>query len=445
MKIIDRVAFILVVATVAIQAVAQEESKSYTGWTLTQCLDYALSHNINVLQKQVAEKSAYEGLEQSKQAFAPNISASTNQNYAYQNMLGPNNQSVYSATYGINLNMPVFSGGKLIYTKKQNEIMLESSKEDVNASKKQIQTSVLQAYLQVLFDNETVKTSEKIYELSNAEYERSKAMYEVGKITKSALAQVASQWASNKYNLTISRNNLRIDILNLKQVLELEITDDFSVNFPEIDDAEILTPLPDLLEIYNAAMESMPSVKAAQLNIESAELGKRVAQSGWIPSISLNAGLSGSYATGQGINIGEQFKQTLGPTAGLSLSIPIYDQRSTQTAVNRAKLNIESNKLNYELVDKEISKNVETLYVEALNAQDNYITAKEKLGYAQESYDLVSAQYNVGMKNTVDLLTEEKNLFAAEQEVIQCRYKAIISIQLLNVLQDKEIKVGENN
>ncbi len=445
MRITNRLALILVMATVALQAVAQQEPTSYKNWTLSQCLDYALTHNLNVLQTQVAEKTAYESLEQSKQAFAPNINASTNQGYAYNNMLGPDNKSVYSATYGINLNMPVFSGGKLLYSKKQDETILESSKENVQESKKEIISSVLEAYLMILYNNETVETNEKIYELSNAEYERSKAMYEVGKITKSALAQVASQWASNKYNLTISRNDLRIAILNLKQVLELDITVDFSVNVPEIDDAEILAPLPDMLEIYNAAMETMPSVKAAELNIKSAELSKRVAQSGWIPSISLNAGLSGSYATGQGINIGEQFKQTLGPTAGLTLNIPIYDQRSARTAVNKANLAIENNKLNYQLIDKDISKRVETLYVDALNAQTNYIIAKEKLGYAQESYDLVSAQFNVGMKNTIDMLTEEKNLFQAEQEVTICRYRAIVSIQMLNILQDKEIKVGNNN
>ncbi|MCQ2351402.1 MAG: TolC family protein [Paludibacteraceae bacterium] len=437
-------ASVLTVAT-AMTATAQNEQSDFKNWTLTQCLDYALEHNIDVLHSYVSEQKAKEDLEFSKQAFAPNISAGTQQGYAYENMLGPNNQSAYNASYGINLSMPIFNGGRLLYSKKQNEVILEMSKENTNSSKKDIQTSVLYAYLQVLYDHETVNINQKIYELSDAEYERSKAMYEVGKITKSALAQVASQWASNKYNLTNSKNNLRTDILALKQVLELNITTEFSVAFPEISDEEILAPLPYMLEIYNTAMEQMPYVKAAEKEIESAEIGKKIAQAQWMPTLNLNAGLNSSYNTMFASSLGEQFKSNLGPTVGVTLNIPLYDQRAALTSVNKAKLNIDQSKLNYQQVDKEISKNVETLYVEALNAQDNYITAKEKLGYAQESYDLVAAQFNVGMKNTIDMLTEEKNLFQAEQEVIQCRYKAVISIQLLNILQDKEIKVGNNN
>jgi len=446
MKTIKRIILLALFAALTLQGAAQEESiNDYSNWTLTKCLDYALEHNINVLQKIVAEKQAYEDLEKAKQAFAPNLSANTGQNYNYDNLLGPNGENIYSASYGVNLSMPLFMGGKLLYSKKQNQIILESSTRSVDASKIQIKTSVLKAYLQVLYDNETVKSNEKIFELSSAEYERSKAMYEVGKITKSALAQVASQWASNKYNLTISRNTLRLDILALKQELELDITVDFSVNFPEIDDTEILAPLPNMLDIYYTAMDVLPGIKVAELNIQSAEVAKRVAQSGWIPTISLKSGMSGAYSTAHGMNLEDQFRDDLGFSAGITINVPIYDQRTTLTAVNKAKFDIENKKLAYQQADKEVSKNVETLYVDAQNAQDNYITAKEKLGYAQESYDLVAAQYNVGMKNTVDLLTEEKNLYTAEQEVIQCRYKAIISIQLLNVMQDKEIKVGENN
>ena len=117
---------------------------------------------------------------------------------------------------------------------------------------------------------------------------------------------------------------------------------------------------------------------------------------------------------------------------------------TAKTAVNKAKINIENSKISYRQAESKISKDVESLYVDALNAQDNYINATEKLGFAQDSYDLVAEQYNVGMKNTVELLTAEKNLFQAQQEVVQCRYQAIISIQLLNLLQDKEIKVGVN-
>lgn len=438
-------ASLLAAALLSLPAVAQEEPGTYQDWTLEQCIDYALENNTNIMQSIIEKASAEENYKRSKEAFAPNISASTNQNYAYQNMVGPDNHSVYSANYGINLGMTLFSGGKLTYSKRQNEVLVESRNAGILTTQKEIKVSILEEYLQVLYSYETVKTKEKIFELSNAEFERSKAMYEVGKITKSDLAQVGQQWSQNKYDLTISKNTLRTNVLSLKQTLEIGIEDQFSVAIPEISEDEILAPLPNMMDIYHTAMSVMPKIKMAELNIKSAEMGEKVARSGWMPTISLNAGLDGSYNTNYSEPLGDQFTSSLGPTAGISVKIPIYDQRSAKNAVNLAKLNTEMSKVEYQQAEKYVSKEVETLYVDALNAQENYITAKEKLEYTQESYDLVSAQYNVGMKNTVELLTAEKNLFQAQQEVIQCRYTAIISIQLLNIMQDKDIKVGSYN
>lgn len=436
--------FLTTIATLvsAFATLNAQDDNSFKEWNLDRCINYALDNNTAVIQSAISQSSTEQDYLKSKEAFAPSISASTNQNYAYQNMIGPNSQSVYSASYGINMDMTLFNGGRLTYTKRQNEVLVQASKEGLLSTKKQVMTNVLNAYLNILYNNESVKTNEKLLELNQAEYERSKVMYEVGKITKSDLAQVASQWSQSKYNLSKSRNNLRTSILTLKQLLELGIDVDFSVHIPEIDEADVLEPLPDVMEIYHNAMNTMPSIKQAELNIKSAEIGKRVAQGNWMPSISLRAGLSGSYNTQAAAPLGTQFTESLGPTAGITLSVPIYDQRSAKTAVNKAKLNIEKAKVDYIQAEKEISKNVETLYVEALNAQDNYITAKEKLEYAMTSYELVSEQYKVGLKNTVELLTAEKDLFQASQEVVQCRYNAIISIQLLNILQDKDIKVG---
>lgn len=431
------------VVTATVMLCAQNDN-TFQNWTLEQCMQYALDNNTTVLKSITAKSSAEQDLRKSKAAFAPTVSASTNQNYAYRNMLGPDNESVYNANYGISAGMTLFNGGRLTYTKRQNDVILQASQEGVLSARKQLQKDVLGAYLTVLYNNETVKTNEKIFELSNAEYERSKIMYEVGKITKSDLAQVATQWSQNKFNLSKSRNSLRTALLTLKQLLEIGIDVEFSIAIPEISDDEILEPLPGMMDIYHTAMATMPSIKQAELNITSAEIGKRVAQGNWMPTISLNAGLSGSYSTANYESLGEQFKTSLGPTAGIAINIPIYDQRTAKTAVNKAKINIENSKISYRQAESKISKDVESLYVDALNAQDNYVNATEKLGFAQDSYDLVAEQYNVGMKNTVELLTAEKNLFQAQQEVVQCRYQAIISIQLLNLLQDKEIKVGSN-
>ena len=189
------------VVTATVMLCAQNDN-TFQNWTLEKCIDYALSNNTDVMQSIVSKSFAEQDLKKSKAAFAPTVNANTNQNYSYQNMLGPGNKSVYSASYGISVGLPLFTGGRLTYTKRQSEILLQSSQEGLLNTEKLLKSDVLEAYLNVLYNNETVKTNEKIFELSNAEYERSKIMYEVGKITKSDLAQVASQWSQNKFNLS---------------------------------------------------------------------------------------------------------------------------------------------------------------------------------------------------------------------------------------------------
>lgn len=435
--------FILLLITFSLNSQSQDsENNDFDKWTLEECINHALINNIEIRQTEVTEKLASEDVELRKQAFAPSISASTNQEYRYDNLIGGNGRNNYNASYNINFNMTIFEGGRLIYTKKQAEAVKNRAIANIDNQKEIIKSKILRAYLQILLDNELVDNNKKIFELSTSEYERAKAMYEIGKISKSSLAQVATQWSNNKYNLSKSRNILRTDILELKQILELDISTNFDIEIPTITDEEVLVPLPDMIDIYHTAISVLPKIQMAKLNIKESEIGKHIAQAYWMPTITFNGGIGTNYALGE-FPLNEQFKSNIAPNIGLSINIPIYDRRVAKTTVNKAKYEIESNKLNYQLIDKEISKEVEILYIEALNNQENFLTAREKLNYALESYKLVSEQFNIGTKNAIEMLTEEKNLFQAAEEVSTCKYQAIISIQLLNILQNKEIKIGE--
>ena len=414
-------------------------------WTLKQCLDYAKENSISVLQAIKQQETAEQNLIASKAAFAPTLSASTSQNFNYSNMLTDYATASYGANYGINLGMTLFNGGKLSYTKKQNDILLEVRKAGILSTQKEIEMSILRAFLQVLSTNENVKIAESMLELSKQELERSEILFEAGKITKADLAQVKAQYSQQNYNLTAGRNNLRSAIMDLKQILELDITTKFNVAIPTISDEEILQPLPEMLDIYNEAMNTMPQMKEAELSLKASEYNIKNAKAGYWPTISLSAGLSGNYNTAKEISLGDQFLDNLGPSAGISINIPIYDQSKTKTAVERAKIEHEQTQLSYQQTEKQIAKYVESLYIDAQSAQSNYLAAADKLASIEESYNLLSEQFNVGMKNTVELLSGQNDLLAAKLQLAQSRYQAVISIQLLNILQDKEIIVGTEN
>ncbi len=444
--------FVLVVILFsAVSTYAQNEvlsngqTNTQSNWTLKQCLDYAKENSISVLQAIKSQQTAEQNLIASKAAFAPTISASTSQNFNYSNMLTNYANAAYGANYGINLGMTLFNGGKLSYTKKQNDILVEVRNAGILSTQKEIEISILRAYLQVLSTNENVKISESMLELSKQELERSEILFEAGKITKADLAQVKSQYSQSSYNVTSSKNNLRSVIMELKQLLELDITTNFNVAIPNIADEEILQPLPEMMDIYTQAMNTMPQMKEAELNLKASEYNLKNAKAGYWPTISLNAGISGNYNTAGDISLGEQFTNSLGPSAGISINIPIYDQSKTKTDVEMAKIEHEQTELSYKQTEKQIAKYVESLYIDAQSAQSNYLAAADKLASIEESYNLLSEQFNVGMKNTVELLSGQNDLLSAKLQLAQSRYQAVISIQLLNILQDKEIKVGIEN
>ncbi len=411
-------------------------------WTLQQCLDYAKENSISVLQAIRNKETAQQNATAAKGAFAPNISASSNQNFNYQGMTTGNGEGSYGANYGINLGMSIFEGGKLIYNKKQSDILVEVREAGILSTQKEIEISILRAYLQVLYAHENVKISESMLTLSQQELERSNILFEAGKITKADLAQVKAQYSQNNYNLTAGRNKLRSSIMELKQLLELDITTKFNVEIPVIADEEILQALPDMLEIYHQAMLTMPQIKEAELSLKSAEYDLKTAKAGYIPTISLSAGLSGNYNTAEDASLLDQFTRSLAPSASVGIKIPIYDQSKTKTNVAKAKISYDMTQLNYQQAEKQIAKYVESLYIDAESAQSNYLAAAEKLNSIQESYNLLSEQFNVGMKNTVELLSGQNDLLKAQLELAQSRYEAVISIQLLNILQDKDIIVG---
>lgn len=444
--------FVLVVILFsAVSTYAQNEvlsngqTNTQSNWTLKQCLDYAKENSIGVLQAIKSQQTAEQNLIASKAAFAPTISASTSQNFNYSNMLTNYANAAYGANYGINLGMTLFNGGRLSYTKKQNDILVEVRNAGILSTQKEIEISILRAYLQVLSTNENVKISESMLKLSKQELERSEILFEAGKITKADLAQVKSQYSQSSYNVTSSKNNLRSVIMELKQLLELDIATNFNVAIPNIADEEILKPLPEMMDIYTQAMNTMPQMKEAELNLKASEYNLKNAKAGYWPTISLNAGISGSYNTAGDISLGEQFTNSLGPSAGISINIPIYDQSKTKTDVEMAKIEHEQTELSYKQTEKQIAKYVESLYIDAQSAQSNYLAAADKLASIEESYNLLSEQFNVGMKNTVELLSGQNDLLSAKLQLAQSRYQAVISIQLLNILQDKEIKVGIEN
>jgi len=406
-------------------------------WTLRECIDYARTNNIQVQNAQLNQALAEETLLQAQAARYPTLNASSSQNAAFTHGVNP----IYNGNYALQSGVTIYNGGRISSSIRQAELNAQASGYDIEAARMDIEVAVTQAYLNILYAKEKVTTARNNSESSKAQWERAKAMYEEGSISLSEYAQMESQYSSDLYQQTSSESSLAQLTLNLKQLLELGLEEEFEVFYPEIGDEEVVTALPTVAEVYNVAEEMLPDMKSGRLGIESAKLSEEIAASAGIPSISASASVSTANVYGGVTSFTDQLKNNLGAGVGLTLSIPIINNRSVRTSKAKAKLQTQQAALSYASSQKNLVSTLEGLYQDVVSAQSRYQAAQKKLQSAELSYTLVNEKYNEGMINPVELLTEKNTYVAAQQELLQAKYQAILSLQLLNFYQGIPIEL----
>ncbi len=239
----------------------------------------------------------------------------------------------------------------------------------------------------------------------------------------------------------MAENTLALNKLQLKQLLELDPTDSFDIYFPELEATQVLTPAPSPLEVYQIALETMPEMKNSQLNVESARLEEKIAAGDRLPSISLSASVATNHDSESDHSFSKQLNNRLNENVGLNISIPISKNRQIKSAIEKAKLQTETARLEELNTRKELWKTVETLHQNVISAQSRYVAATNSVKSATMSYNLVQEQFDAGMKNTVELLTEKNNYLSALQEQIQAKFEAILSLKLLNFYRNQPIEI----
>lgn len=408
-------------------------------WTLKACLDYALEHNIQVKKSKVSLLSGEEDLKQAKAQLFPSLSASSSHSFVNYPSSNVDDNSSYSGSYGLNASLKLFDGGKRLNAIKQQNIQSQVNQLSVEQSEDDIRIALVQAYMQVLYAYEAVSINQNTVEVSKAQRDRSEELYKAGSISKVDLSQIESQYSTDKYQLVVAEKSLANYKLQLKQLLELDIEEEIELDIPELTKADVMNPLPEKQEIYTTALSVMPKIKSSLLNIDISELEIKKAKAGYLPSLSLNAGLGTGHSSGTGITFKDQIWDRFNESVGLTISVPIFSNRENKTAVNKAKYAVTTSQLELLNAQKSLLKTIEELYLDATSSQTQYLSAEDQLNAVQESYKQTEEQFFLGMKNTLELLTEKSNWLNAQQELLQTKYMAVMSIQLLNIYQKKTV------
>ena len=422
-------------------------------WTLNDCIRYALEQNIQLQQNRLSLEESKVDVKTAKAALFPSLSFSTGHNMTnrpYQEtssmvsgteIISSSNKTSYTGSYGLNAQWTVWNGGQRLNTIKQQKLNKETAELTVNEQENTLQEEITKLYVQILYADESVRINEGTLELSKAQYERGKELLAAGDISKSELAQLESQVSNDNYQLVTAQTSLENYKLQLKQLLELDGDREFTLAIPELDETNVLSPLPAKADIYNTALALRPEIQSSRLNIQSADLSISMAKAGYLPNVSLTAGIGTNHTTGSDFTFSEQVKRGWNNSIGLSVSLPIFSNRETKSAVEKAKIQRESRQLDLTNAQKELYRTIETMWLDASSAQQQFVAADAKLKSSQSSYELVNEQFKLGMKNTVELLTEKNNLMSAQQERVQAKYMAILNRVLLEVYAGNHIEI----
>lgn len=422
-------------------------------WSLRDCIDYALANNIKLQKAKIQEYSALEDVKQSQSALLPSLNLSTSQNVSYTPWPQQGRATVadgyvqssvdkvyYNGSYSLSGNWTVWNGNKNRNNVKLNKVAAEQARLDSATTANNVLEQIAQLYVQILYSNEAIAVTKESLKTSQTNEQRGKTMVEVGKMSRADLAQLTAQRAQDEYAIVEAESNLRNYKRQLKELLQITSDEEFDVAVPSTTDDMALEAVPALNDVYAASLEQRPEIKNAKLGIESSDLGIKVAKAGRMPTVSLNAGVTTSTSSMSDNTWGTQMKNNFSLGGGVTVSIPLFDNRQTKTAVNKAKLQKQSYLLDLQDKQTTLYSTIENYWLQAVTNQNKFKAARVSTESALASYELLSEQFKQGLKNTVELMTGKTNLLQAQQNELQSKYLAILNLNMLEFYQTGNIK-----
>lgn len=406
-------------------------------WTLEECIDYALEHNISVKQSSLNVEQREIELSTAKSSYMPAVATSLSQNYSFGRGLTEDNTyrnvNTTNTSLSLGAELPLFDGFRkkknLIYSK----LNLSAATEDLEKIKDDIRTSVAGAYVQILYNTEILGVARRQIGIDSLQVVRLEQMTLNGKASEAELAQQKAALAASRLQAVEAENSLSMSLLEMTQLLELDSPEGFAVAaFPEeAFDAVVLESAQD---IYEQALGIRPAIRSEQLRLDAAQTNISIAKAGYYPSLSLSGGLGSNYYTSAGMSSSGFFSQlqtNFSQYMGLSLNVPIFSRFSTKNNVKSAQISFNNQQLQLESAKKALFKEIQQAYYNALASRAKFESSREAAASAEEAFRLTSAKYENGKANITEFESSKVKCLEAESNLVRARYEYIYQTNLL--------------
>jgi outer membrane protein len=404
-------------------------------WTLEECINYALNQNIQVRKGDLNNKRLQSDSEQTRAQRLPFVNASVTQNFDWSksNLNGESGLSGSNGSgYSVNSGITIFNGARLTNQIKQAELYIQSGIYSLETTKESISLNILNAYLQILYAEEEVRNSEKQIESTTSELNLAEERLALQVISQADYAQVKSQLASEKLTLANAQSQLAIAKVDLMQLMELPVTASFKIANPKLTENLNENRIPDVKSVYETALKIKPQIQNAAVTKEAAALDEKIAKAGYYPTLSASAGVSSNFSSQLTGTYTGQLNDGIRPTAGFSLSIPVFQKNQVRTSVTLARIGYQDAELSETDTKNQLRKGIEQACQDVYSAQIEYDASLEKYEATQEASALSDEKFQQGIINSVDYLVSKTNLIVAESQFLQSKYNLIVSYKILD-------------
>lgn len=441
---------LLVIALFSTDSIAQDTQ----GWSLDDCISYALENNISLKRQELNTQVSKKDYTQSKLNLLPNLGGSMDHTFSNGSVLDLEtyewlNKDLSQGNIGIRSNVTLFSGlqGYNAILMSKANYMIERS--NLGTLENNITLQVMTGYLDLLRKKDLLEVAEEKVRITEQQVERMKRMMEVGNVSSGELLEVKAQHSTEKYNLSVAKNNVEISRLNLVHLLNLDMYTELEINKPELPNPSVID-IPNLDTVYVNSLRSLPQIKGAGYNIVFQEKQLAVAKGALSPSIMVQGGYGSRYTDNipdpfnPSANYGfaNQITDNMSKYISLGLNIPIFNRWQNNTNISKAKIGVQDARYNMENEKQLLLQEIQQFYTDAVAALENYNAAGETFANSEEAYRYTEEKFKVGMATALELEEARNRLFASQSEMISAKYVFIFYSKILDFYQGKEISLN---
>lgn len=417
------------------------------GWTLDQCIDYAIENNIQVRQSDISAQNRDVELNSARSNRLPGVSASASQSWSFGRSLTIDNTyantNTASTSFSIGTDVTLFAGGRISGNIQNAKLGLEAAKSDLERIRDDVRVEVAQAFIQIVYNRSILDVARNQVTIDSMQVERLTELAQIGKASNAEVASQKATLAQSQLSVTQAENNLNLSILTLTQLLELPSPDGFEIEAP--DNSQLEFNIPDSPEvIYEQALGIKPAIKSEELRLEQTSKNIDIAKSGFYPTLSLSAGAGTNYYTTskfQSDPFGDQIKNNFSQYIGLNLSIPIFSRNNNRNNVRSAQLSRMNQQMQLDNVKKTLYKEIQQAYYNAVASKSRYESSELVEASAQESFDLVQAKYEGGKASITEFNESKNRLVTAQADLVKYRYEYLFNTALLEFYRNSSFEL----